>query len=286
MALMLKKFFFTLILIVFSHTMFQTFCFAASVQTVVVHSGSMNKDINTLIIAPDYSNQKSAVVFLLHGVGGNHNSWLEISPELKFWADQFNVVFVCPDGENYLWLDSPIHASIRYETFITQELITYIDTSYGTFRENKKRAICGYDTGGNGALYIAAKYPAVFNSAGSTSGFFDLVHPKWVPLDISPKKDLNVSGVLGKKSKYRAERTMLRQAKMLKAANVNLILDCGEDDDTDAPYYTNKMHKILLKSKVAHTFVTSEGEHNYAYWRKSISHQILFFVNYFNGITD
>jgi len=43
------------------------------------------------------------------------------------WA----LFFVCPDGGFGSWyLDSPVDTAFRYETFVTAELVPYIDASY------------------------------------------------------------------------------------------------------------------------------------------------------------
>src|SRR5690606_3522996 len=92
------------------------FCFislnAAEVKTVDTFSPSMNKAIKEVVITPEtYKNDAGpfSVVYLLHGYGGNYESWIKAVPELKLLSDQNNLILVCPDGNIGSWyFDSPI----------------------------------------------------------------------------------------------------------------------------------------------------------------------------------
>ncbi|GMO42481.1 MAG: alpha/beta hydrolase family protein [Termitinemataceae bacterium] len=280
----MKKNFFGLILFLTVNAL----CFAANVQTVGVPSASMSKDVQTLIVSPNSGSGPASVIYLLHGFGGDQNTWADISPELGFWADHFNLIFVCPDGKNFWWMDSPIDETIRYETFVVDELVQYVDSKFNTLKDNSKRAISGCDTGGNSALYIAMKHPDVFKNAGSSSGVLDIFNVKWIPLDISRKKDLGLSLILGSKIKYKAswvEHSMLSQVKAIKTADIRIIIDCGIDDEVSFRH-TDDFHKQLATKKIPHTFVAGSGIHDKQYWRSSISYQILFFVNHFNNVSE
>lgn len=77
------------------------FVFGSRVDTVMVVSNAMNKSIPNIVIVPDnYANQKVgfSVLYLLHGAGGDYTSWLSKVPDIKAYADQYNIIIVCPDG--------------------------------------------------------------------------------------------------------------------------------------------------------------------------------------------
>ena len=97
-----------------------------------------------------------------------------LKPELGKIADEKGIIFVCPDGKNSWYWDSPKNPSYRYETFISNELINYIDANYPTVASRDKRAITGLSMGGHGALYNAIRHKDVFGAAGSTSGGVDI----------------------------------------------------------------------------------------------------------------
>ena len=60
--------------------------FAAKVDTLLVKSPSMNKEIKVVVVTPDAALGKKAVscpaVYLLHGFGGHAKTWIEIKPNL------------------------------------------------------------------------------------------------------------------------------------------------------------------------------------------------------------
>ena len=66
---------------------------AARVDTVLVRSAAMNKDVKVVYVLPDKAIGKQAcpVVYLLHGYGGNARSWVQLKPELPQMADDLYV---------------------------------------------------------------------------------------------------------------------------------------------------------------------------------------------------
>jgi len=86
-------------------------------------------------------------------------------------ADRYGAIIVTPDGGVDSWyFDSPVDPTYRYETFVTQELIPYIDKLYKTVADRSGRAIAGLSMGGHGALYLAIRHQELFAAAGSMSG--------------------------------------------------------------------------------------------------------------------
>ena len=86
--------------------------FAAKVDTLLIKSPSMNKDVKVVVVTPDVALGKKAlacpVLYLLHGYGGNAKTWIGIKPNLPQIADEKGMIFVCPDGKNSWYWDSPL----------------------------------------------------------------------------------------------------------------------------------------------------------------------------------
>ena len=95
--------------------------FGSNMDTVVVASKSMNKDISNIIIKPASYSLKSnnyPVLYILHGAGGDYSSWTSNVPSLQKYADDYNILIVCPDGGSNSWyFDSPIDDQIKYGTY-------------------------------------------------------------------------------------------------------------------------------------------------------------------------
>ena len=150
---------------------------AAQVDTLMVRSESMNKDIKVVAVRPDKAvkGEKCPVVYLLHGYSGHAKTWIEVRPDLPQIADRDGIIFVCPDGgyDSWYW-DSPVIPESRYETFISKELIEYTDKNLNAIPDRSKRAITGLSMGGHGAMWNAIRHLDVFGATGSTSGGLDI----------------------------------------------------------------------------------------------------------------
>jgi len=143
--------------IIFLLTLNQLFIYASQVDTLIVQSESMNKSISNIVILPDnYSEENQLpVIYLLHGYSDNHETWMNNAPKIKEYADKYNVIIVCPDANYSSWyFDSPIDDSIKYETYISSELVKSVDRNYNTIDNRNGRAITGLSMGGRRILFI------------------------------------------------------------------------------------------------------------------------------------
>lgn len=246
------------------------FAKAARVDTVWVESLSMQKKVEVVVIVPDVALVDSCpVVYLLHGHGGNAHTWLSIKPELPQISDAEGSIFVCPDGENSWYWDSPLHPEMKYETFVSKELIAYVDTHYHTVANRRGRAISGLSMGGHGAMWNAIRHPDVFSIAGSMSGGLD-IRPFPKNWDMSDQL-----GTLETHPEHWENHTVINLVPSMKPAVLALIFDCGESDffhEVNVAY-----HRALLKQGIEHDFITRPGNHDSAYWANAIDYQILFF---------
>lgn len=250
---------------------------AARVDTVSVKSPSMNKDVKVVYILPDKAISKKPqacpVIYLLHGYSGNARTWIGLKPELPQIADEKGIIFVCPDGKNSWYWDSPKNPSYRYETFISSELVNYTDAHYATIPEKRARAITGLSMGGHGAMWNAIRHKDVFGAAGTTSGGVDI---RPFPKNWEMKKQL---GELTENEAIWNSHTVINQIDKLANGDLAVIIDCGESDFF---LEVNKeLHKRLLAYKIEHDFITRPGGHTGEYWHNSIDYQILFFSKFF-----
>jgi S-formylglutathione hydrolase FrmB len=250
---------------------------AATVDTIAVHSDTMHKDITCVIIKPSsYDGRKDIpVVYLLHGYSGNYADWIMKVPAIKQYADQDSIIIVCPDGHYNSWyLDAPMDSTVRYETFVSKELISYIDTHYNTIKNRTGRAITGLSMGGHGAFYVAFKHQDVFGATGSMSGGVDI---RPYPLNWEMAK------LLGSYKEHRENweaNTDINLVHLLTPNSLAIIFDCGTDDFF---YKVNvAMHEKLLYAGIPHDFIVRPGGHTWEYWTNAVSFQLLFMRHYFD----
>jgi S-formylglutathione hydrolase FrmB len=251
--------------------------FGGQTDTIAIRSPSMNKDIKCVVIIPtgqSSSHPRWPVIYLLHGWSGNYAQWPSTAPQLTQEADNLGILFVCPDGGYDSWyFDSPVDPSVRYETFITKELIPYIDAHYPTTADRTHRAITGLSMGGHGALFLAIRHRELFGAAGATSGGVDF---RPFPNNWGIKKDL------GDYPTHPTEwdtHTVISATDNLRNGELALLFDCGTDDFFLT--VNRALHQKLLEKKIDHDYIERPGGHNGAYWRNSIDYQVLFFYKYF-----
>jgi len=248
----------------------------SSVDTAITYSAAMHKEIKAVVVKPAAYQTGGAypVVYLLHGHSGNYSDWVKKVPAIKEYASRWGMIIVCPDGNFDSWyFDSPVDSNWRYETYVSKELVRYIDDHYRTLATRQGRAITGLSMGGHGALFLAFRHQDVFGAAGSMSG----------GVDIRPfPKNWEIAQRLGSLDSFPqrwADYSVVNQTKLLKPGSLSIIFDCGSDDF----FYkvNNELHEKLLAEKIPHVFTSRPGGHTWDYWSNSIEYQLLYFHHYF-----
>jgi S-formylglutathione hydrolase len=164
---------------------------AGTVERIKVHGASLegnllgdspDRDV-AVFLPPDYktSTRRFPVVYMLHGFTDNVGQW---------WGDVKHFVNV-PEairqtlgdgGVNEMILVMP-NALTRYqgsfysssaatgdwETFVSKELVAYIDKNYRTLANVQSRGLAGHSMGGYGAIRIGMRHPDVFSSVYAMS---------------------------------------------------------------------------------------------------------------------
>ena len=252
---------------------------AAIVDTVQTYSPSMKKNIKAVVITPDsYASAKELpVVYLLHGYSGNYADWITKAKGFEKNADLFQMIIVCPDGNNSWYWDSPMDEKYKYETYVSDELVKWVDAKYKTIKDRTGRAITGLSMGGHGALFLAFKHQDIFGAAGSMSG----------GVDIRPfPNNWDMAARLGKYAEHPdnwEKNTVTNMLYLLTPNSLALIIDCGTEDFF---FKVNEnLHAQLLLRNIPHDYISRPGAHNWPYWTNSINYQLLFMNTYFKNPT-
>ena len=247
---------------------------AARIDRIEIKSEATNSAIKVVVIVPDVEKtQNCPVIYLLHGYMGNQELWLGIKPNLPEIADREGFIFVCPDGKNSWYINSPIDKNSQYETFISAELVDFIDKNYRTQTDRNYRAITGLSMGGHGALFNAMCHPDVFGATGSMSGAVD-IH--------SINGDFGLIPLLGKLSEHPEnwnKNSVMKQIATLKNGVLAIYIDCGVSDFLFE--MSENLNKSLRQKGIDHDYTTRPGKHDADYWNNSIDYHILFFKKFF-----
>lgn len=246
--------------------------YRAQTDTIEVQSQKMQRAIKNVVVVPSQyyegpQDQQYPVLYLLHGAGGAYDNWSK-KANLELIANRYGMIIVCPDGQDSWYFDSPIDPAMQFETYVSSELVSYVDSHYRTFNSRHMRAITGLSMGGHGALWLAFRHPQVFGSCGSMSGGVDISRfpGKW-----------NIAKRLGD---YQSNHEVWKQHTVVSLvptikSGQNIAIDEGSEDFF---YEVNcNLHELLMKHKIAHEFTIRPGGHTWAYWVNALDYQALFF---------
>ena len=263
----------SIVLFVYSYS----FVNGASVDTINIYSKSMQKDLKCVVIKPAKYKKKKLrfpTLYLLHGYDGWYANWILRVPELKKYADEFEMLIICPDGDKAGWyFDSPFDPKNQYETYISKEVPAFIDSVYRTIASKDKRAITGLSMGGHGALFLSFRHPHIFSAAGSMSGVVDLSEVK---------NKYQLQKLIGDTLHYPENWKNYSVLKVVekKTSPSAIIIDDGVSDNFIEG--NRRLHQKLLQLKIPHEYIERPGNHSWEYWRYAVHFQLLFFSKYFN----
>jgi S-formylglutathione hydrolase len=154
-----------------------------TVERIKVHGKSLEGNLEGdspdrdvfVYLPPSYATQKNRrfpVVYLLHGYSLTGERWMPFIglPEL---ADKDmdagtakEMILVSPDAftkyDGSMYSNSPTTGD--WETFIAENLVSYVDSHYRTMANRKSRGLAGHSMGGYGTVRIGMKRPDVFSS--------------------------------------------------------------------------------------------------------------------------
>lgn len=255
---------------------------ASTVTNITVRSDRMGREIPVSIVLPDGCDSTPAKrfpsVYVLHGANGTGRRKAS-EAVLGQLVDRYGFIAICPDGgKTSWWIDSPIDPTYQYETFVSDEVVPYVDANYRTIADRSGRAIMGGSMGGHGACYIGMRHKDLFGAIGNLYGGVDLVPwaGHWeIDKRLGPR-DANIA--------LWEEHSVINVAKSLKNREVELICVLGTED-----FFlgcNRQLHELLSANGVAHTYVeirsrTTLGSTHGNFYAQGAEISARFIYNYF-----
>jgi enterochelin esterase-like enzyme len=158
-----------------------------TVERIKVHSQALEGNLDgnapdrevSVYLPPSYKTEKNRrypVVYMLHGFTDSDAQWFGV---VKHWInlpDVLNKTFadgktremivVMPNGftrfKGSMYSNSVTVGD--WETFVTKELVAFIDKQYRTLAQAESRGLAGHSMGGYGTLRLGMKTTGVFSS--------------------------------------------------------------------------------------------------------------------------
>jgi S-formylglutathione hydrolase len=171
-----------------------------TVEMIKVHGKSLEGNLEGdspdrdvfVYLPPSYATEKNRrypVVYFLHGYGLNaETNWKFIAiPEgadkAMTGGTAHEMILVLPDAftlySGSMYSNSPTTGD--WETYITRDLVNYIDSHYRTIANRDSRGLAGHSMGGYGTVRIAMKYPQVYSSVYAMSSCCLMNNPGAAP---------------------------------------------------------------------------------------------------------
>lgn len=186
--------------------------------------------------------EKYPVLYLLHGVGNDKNSWLGYS-RAELYAEENNIALVTFGGENKFYID---HGGEKWEEFVEMELPELVCGYFPVSDRPQDTFIAGLSMGGYGAMLHFLRQPRRYGAAGCFSGAVEKAE--------FPKEEA---------ARYEIAKLLEKAAE--KGGLPPVYVTCGEDDFI----YDNSLRlaEKLRALGLPHTWEsTPHFSHEWRFW--------------------
>ena len=236
------------------------------------------------------------VVYMLHGIGDDNNSWngnyLHANNKIDSWTEKGlgDMIYVFPQGYSSYYCNRYDGTFSFMDMFVT-ELIPLIDKSFRTIPDKQHRAITGYSMGGFGAIALAEKHPELFIACAPLSMS---VRTDWQYKEESQDgwnnqwgKIFGGYGLAGdaRITDYYKQHCPLYyfNAENKEAlSTVHWYLICG-DNEENLLYANDELHCVMRDNGYEHEYRVVDGGHSSSVWMPALNEVLPMFDYYMNG---
>jgi len=209
----------------------------------------------TVYTPPGYTtSQKYNVLYLLHGIGGDHQERLnggspqnildnlyaenKIAPMIVVMPNGRAMADDRPIGDIYSPEKQAAFNNFQYD--LINDLIPYIESKYSVAKDRENRAIAGLSMGGGQALNFGLKYMDYFAYTGGFSP---------APNTQSPSALVSNPSLIREKMKV-------------------IYISCGEQDSLFS--IAKGVHDYMTQVNVPHVWYQAPGNHDFVFWKDSL----------------
>ncbi|MBQ8201585.1 MAG: esterase family protein [Clostridia bacterium] len=214
-----------------------------------------------ILLPAGYTVEKQyPVLYLLHGIGGDHNEWLGAKPDVVIGnliasgeAPEMIVVFPnvrarANDAANPSDIYTPAHFA-AFDHFINDlqnDLMPYMKANYAIAEGRENTAIAGLSMGGREALYIGLTMPDTFGYVGA-----------FCP----------APGVLP----YHVEKGLFQEDEFKAAQGYEtfILINAGSHDGVVGSW-PQTYSETLTANGTEHIFYVAEGGHDFTVWKHGL----------------
>jgi S-formylglutathione hydrolase FrmB len=231
-----------------------------------------------ILLPPSFDADKTRrfpILYFLHGLGDNEQTFLHtggwnLVEDLREKGRLNDFLIATPAGEATFYINSR-DGKLRYEDFLLQEFLPFIERHYRVRPGRVNRAISGISMGGYGALHLAFAHPQLFSSVSAHSAA--LIEK--LPIFLSgnggapaPGRTRILGGVFGlpPDPAFWERNSPLTLARTASFSGLKIYFDCGSEDDFGFDAGTIALDKVLASRKIPHEFHLYPGRHDWSYF--------------------
>ncbi|OTN88319.1 tributyrin esterase [Enterococcus sp. 7E2_DIV0204] len=242
---------------------------------VSIYSNVLEMEMSMNVILPQKTEKKVGtatngrltdvpVMYLLHGMGGNHSVWERRTSIERYVAD-LGLAVIMPSTDLGWYTDT--RYDMKYWTFISEELPTICHELFPQLTTKRAKTFAvGLSMGGYGAIKLGLAKPESFGAVASLSGAVNLADRMEDLLAVRGQKFWE--GIFGPFEQVQGSSNdpMFLLDQLVKSGKTppNIFLCCGEEDLL--LYGNKKMASALTSNTIEHTFETGPGNHDWIFW--------------------
>jgi S-formylglutathione hydrolase FrmB len=213
-------------------------------------------------LPPGYAShphERYPVLYLLHGIPGRPLAFIQtvrmgvVEDTLTTLGRAQPLILVMPFGSTGTFTDK--EWANAWGTFVTRDVVHYVDAHYRTLPARAARAIGGLSEGGYGAINLALRHPHMFSVVESWSGY---------------EKPDPLRSIFGAHLQLLARNDPMldlpRVAPELRRLHTYFWFYSGTEDHFRAQNHA--FARALSRFRIPNRFFLSHGGHNWALWRR------------------
>ncbi len=131
--------------------------------TINFKSGAVNMPVMLDVLLPE-NTKACKTLYLLHGMGGDRETWL-LKSRIADYVDGKDIAVIMPSGNNKFFVNNVNGKA--YQKFVAEELPAQMELWFSVSSKSEDRFVAGADMGGFGAVAAAVAYPGCFKAAVS-----------------------------------------------------------------------------------------------------------------------
>ena len=229
---------------------------SGKIDTITYESKTVGTNRRALIYMPPGFSKKNKypVLYLLHGIGGDEEEWLEggltrvILDNLYADAKIEPMIVVMPNGRamkddraiGNIFDSAKVAAFATFEKDLLNDLIPFIEKKYPVLSDREHRAIAGLSMGGGQSLNF---------------GLGNLDKFAWI-------------GGFSSAPNTKAPESLVPDAELAKTKLKLLWISCGDNDRLLS--ISKRTHDYLIEKKVPHIYYIESGVHDFKVWKNDL----------------